>query len=144
MAHLPILITVVNKQTDEEGNEQVIKMTCEGRLYDREKEMVLVYREGEASGLENTLTTISIAKEDDEVLLSRVGDTQMKMHFKNGNHYQSRMATPFGFFDMNFTTQELKVERRDDGGNIEVLYALDFNHQLPLRNEINILYSVTE
>ncbi len=140
MAHLPILITIKNKQKDEEGQEQVIKMTCEGRLYERGDKTVLVYREGEASGMENTLTTVSIFKDKDEVLLNRVGEHQMKMHFEAGNHHQTRMSTPFGSFDLNFTTQQLKLERGGEKGRIEIHYALDFNHQKPLRNEIEILY----
>lgn len=140
MAHLPVLITVTNKQKDEEGQEQIIKMTCEGRLYDRGDETILVYREDEASGMENTLTTVAIAKHKDEVMLSRVGEHQMKMHFQAGNHYQTRMSTPFGLFDLNFTTQQLKLQRGSDEGQIEINYALDFNHQRPLRNEIHIKY----
>lgn len=142
MAHIPILITIINKQSDEEGSEQSIRVTTEGRLYKRDNETVLLYKETKDSGLENTMTTVSIADDTDEVTMSRVGDHRLKMHFRAGNHYQTRMSTPFGDMDLNFTTQRLTVERGEDRGKIAIHYVLDFNNQKPLRNEISIKYRV--
>lgn len=140
MPHIDVLITIHNRQSDEEGQTHTVKVTTEGKLYRRPEENVLIYRETESSGLDNTTTKVTIPQDGSEVVITRIGDHEMKMHFQKGNHYQTRLATPFGYVDMGFFTQNLDVKIGDKQGEIRIDYSLDFNYQRPISNRINIKF----
>ncbi len=141
MPHQAVRITILNRQSDAQGETQSVKLTTEGRLYKRERETILMYKE-EESGMENTTTKLSIPHDLSEVLITRVGDHQMKMLFKKGNHYQTHMSTPFGFIDLGFYTQHMAVDLGEEQGEIEISYSLDFNHKSPITTNLNIKYDL--
>ncbi len=140
MPHKDILITIWNRQQDAKGETQSVKVTTEGRLYQREADTVLMYKEAEQSGMDDTTTTVSIPHDLSEVVLTRIGDNRMKMQFKEGNHYMTHMATPFGYIDLGFYTQHMELDIGEHRGEIKINYALDFNHKSPISNHINIKY----
>ncbi len=139
MPHQDIRITILNRQSDAQGETQSVKLTTEGRLYRRDTETILMYKE-EEQGMENTTTKLSIPHDLSEVLITRMGDHQMKMLFREGNHYQTHMSTPFGFIDLGFYTQHMALDIGDEKGEISISYSLDFNHKSPINTDLNIKY----
>lgn len=136
----PIWVEFTNKQEDDTGEQSVVKIRAAGTLYKRKKDDVILYKEAAPDIKDETTFTMTMPHDKDEVLMNRFGEHQLRIHFKEGNHYESKLQTPFGLVNLAFITQALDVQQSDDGGQINISYLLDLNHTKPIRNEVSLKY----
>lgn len=132
----PVIISIRGVQTLEEGQEDVMELVTQGILRQEEGELSLTYLESELTGLEGTLTTIQV--EGEQVTLMRVGEFNAQMVFQEGRRHLSMYNTPYGAMAIGVNTRHLLADLNDQGGDIEIDYAIEIDHAIAGRNVFQI------
>jgi len=94
------------------------------------------YLESEVTGLTGTKTMFQI--KPDEIILSRRGTVNTQMVFRCGEYNSFRYQTELGTFTLGLNTHRLEYRLDEHGGDVEIEYALDFEHQPISRNQFKI------
>ena len=135
-----VVISIKGMQEYEGAEADTIELVTEGRLTRDEGGYTLSYQESELTGLEGTLTTIQV--EGEQVTLMRVGEVNAQMVFQEGRRHLSMYNTPYGAMAIGVNTRHLLADLTDQGGDIEIDYAIEVDHALAGRNVFQI--KVTE
>lgn len=114
-------ITIRTLQRRPEGDETIESRTA-GILRREECGWVLCYREGEDSGLGDTVTTLRL--EEGRAVLERAGETASRMVFQVGEPYACRYATAYGELPMTVKTLRLDWALDEAGGKVFLIYKL--------------------
>ena len=134
-----VIISIKGKQSYEDVEDETIELVTEGLLAkEGEGEYTLSYQESELTGLEGTLTTFQI--ENGRITLMRIGEVNSQMVFEEGRRHLSMYNTPYGALAVGVNTRRMRTTLGDDGGNIEIDYAIEIDHAVAGRNlfEINV------
>ena len=86
--------------------------------------------------MDGTLTTFQI--EPERVTLLRVGEFNSQMVFQEGRRHMSMYNTPYGAMTIGVNTRHLLAELDDQGGEIEIDYAIEIDHSVAGRNTFQI------
>ena len=86
--------------------------------------------------MEGTLTTFQI--EPERVTLLRVGEYNSQMVFEEGRRHMAMYNTPYGAMTVGVNTRHLLAELDDQGGDIEIDYAIEIDHAIAGRNIFQI------
>jgi uncharacterized beta-barrel protein YwiB (DUF1934 family) len=142
--YLPALIDIRNKQTDEDGDSNEIRVRTEGKLYYLENETVLYYQEEGTSpdGEASFFLTIPRDSEKKAAKMVRFGEERMTIHFEEGTLWETALVTPFGNLNIFFNTQKMDYDLNEDQGRIQIEYTMELSRQNPIRNAIDIRYKV--
>lgn len=135
----PIFIEFQNTQTDEYNDKNVIKIRTEGKIYHRQDETVIFYKDS-ANLDENSSFTLSIPHDKKELSMVRFGENKMQIRFTSGGLWESNFSTPYGNIPISFATQVLDYEIGEMEGYVSLHYTMEFNHQNPLRNDVHVKY----
>lgn len=114
-------IAIQSLQRRPEGAE-TLRQKASGTLRREGSGWLLRYREGEDSGLGNTVTTLRL--EEGRATLTREGETSSQMVFRVGEPYVCRYATPYGELPMTVETFRLDWELGEAGGKVFLVYNL--------------------
>lgn len=131
-----VVISIKGMQKYEGTPPDVIELVTEGRLARDGKSYTLSYQESELTGLEGTLTTIQV--DGEQVTLMRVGEFNSQMVFQEGRRHLSMYNTPYGAMTIGVNTRHLLAELTDQGGDIEVDYAIEVDHAMAGRSIFRI------
>ena len=132
-----VIISIQGKQSFEAQDDDTIELVTEGCLEpDGDDGYTLSYQESELTGLEGTLTTIQV--EGEQVTLMRVGEVNSQMVFQEGRRHLSMYNTPYGAMAIGVNTRHLLAELTDQGGDIEIDYAIEVDHAIAGRNIFQI------
>ena len=132
-----VIISIKGKQSYEDMEDETIELVTEGRLDpDGTEGYTLSYQESELTGLEGTLTTFQI--EPERVTLLRVGEYNSQMVFEEGRRHMAMYNTPYGAMTVGVNTRHLLAELDDQGGDIEIDYAIEIDHAIAGRNIFQI------
>ena len=131
-----VVISIKGIQKYEGQDSDTIELVTEGRLTRDEGVYTLSYQESELTGLEGTLTTIQV--EGEQVTLMRVGEVNSQMVFQEGRRHLSMYNTPYGAMAIGVNTRHLLAELTDQGGDIEIDYAIEVDHAIAGRNIFQI------
>lgn len=131
-----VVISIKGMQNYEGEDSDTIELVTEGRLTRDEGGYTLSYQESELTGLEGTLTTIQV--EGEQVTLMRVGEVNSQMVFQEGRRHLSMYNTPYGAMAIGVNTRHLLAELNDQGGDIEIDYAIEIDHAIAGRNIFQI------
>ena len=134
-----VVISIKGIQKYEDTDPDVIELVTAGRLTRVGESYTLSYQESEVTGLEGTLTTFQI--EPDRVTLLRVGEVNSQMVFQEGRRHLSMYNTPYGAMAIGVNTRHLLADLTDQGGDIEIDYAIEIDHALAGRNVFQIKVS---
>ena len=135
-----VVISIKGIQKYEDTDPDVIELVTEDRLTRVGECYTLSYQESELTGLEGTLTTIQV--DGEQVTLMRVGEFTSQMVFQEGRRHLSMYNTPYGAMAIGVNTRHLLADLTDQGGDIEIDYAIEVDHALAGRNVFQI--KVTE
>ena len=135
-----VVISIKGIQKYENTDPDVIELVTAGRLTRVGESYTLSYQESELTGLEGTLTTIQV--EGEQVTLMRVGEFTSQMVFQEGRRHLSMYTTPYGAMAIGVNTRHLLADLTDQGGDIEIDYAIEIDHAVAGRNLFQI--KVTE
>ena len=131
-----VIISIKGTQKYENADQDVIELVTEGRLEREGGSYTLSYQESELTGLEGTLTTFQI--EPERVTLLRVGEYNSQMVFEEGRRHMAMYNTPYGAMTVGVNTRHLLAELDDQGGDIEIDYAIEIDHTVAGRNVFQI------
>ncbi len=131
-----VIISIRGMQKYEGALPDVIELVTEGRLARDGESYTLSYQESELTGLEGTLTTIQVDRE--QVTLMRVGEFNSQLVFQEGRRHFSMYNTPYGAMTIGVNTRHLLAQLTDQGGDIEVDYSVEVDHALAGRNVFRI------
>lgn len=82
----------------------------------------LSYREGESSGLGNTVTFLTVTP--GKVVLERRGEVVCRMVFRGGRHYLTDYVTPYGSFPLELVARDVESTLEDGRGRLYLRYGL--------------------
>ena len=131
-----VVISIKGMQNFEGALPDVIELVTEGRLARDGESYTLSYQESELTGLGGTLTTILV--DGEQVTILRVGEFNSQMVFQEGRRHLSMYNTPYGAMAIGVHTRHLLAELNDQGGDIEVDYAIEVDHALAGRSVFHI------
>ena len=131
-----VVISIKGMQKYEGTPPDIVELVTEGRLSRDGESYTLSYQESELTGLGGTLTTIQV--DGAQVTLMRVGEFNSQMVFQEGRRHLSMYNTPYGAMTNGVNTRHLLTELNDQGGAIEVDYAIEVDHALAGRSVFRI------
>ena len=131
-----VVISIKGMQKYEGTLPDVVELVTAGRLSREGESYTLSYQESELTGLGGTLTTILV--DGKQVTLLRVGEFNSQMVFQEGRRHLSMYNTPYGAMAIGVHTRRLLAELTDQGGDIEVDYAIEVDHALAGRSVFRI------
>jgi uncharacterized beta-barrel protein YwiB (DUF1934 family) len=114
-----------------------VSLTTEGRLREYDGIWEIAYEESEATGMEGTMTTISLSP-DGVIRLYRYGNVEMDMVFRRGQNHLSQIDMPFGTLSFQLTTSEAEGCLDENGGRIALAYALDFDRENVISTRLSL------
>lgn len=131
-----VVISIKGMQKYQGVSPDSIELVTQGVLARDGDCYTLTYQESEITGLGGTLTTILV--EEDQVSLMRAGETNAQMVFREGRRHLSMYNTPYGSMAVGVHTRHLMAELNDQGGDIEIDYAIEIDHAIAGRNIFQI------
>ena len=131
-----VVISIKGMQKYEGTPPDAMELVTKGSLTREGESYTLSYQESELTGLEGTLTTIQVDRE--QVTLMRVGEFNSQLVFQEGRRHLSMYNTPYGAMTIGVNTRHLLADLNDQGGDIEVDYSVEVDHALAGRNIFRI------
>ena len=131
-----VVISIKGMQQYEDADPDTIELVTAGRLQKEGESYTLSYQESEVTGLEGTLTTIQV--EGEQVTLMRMGEFNAQMVFQEGRRHLSMYNTPYGAMAIGVNTRHLLADLNDQGGDIEIDYAIEIDHANAGRNVFQV------
>jgi uncharacterized beta-barrel protein YwiB (DUF1934 family) len=120
--------------------EDKIEFITDGRLYNRNGTIYLLYDESEMSGLDGLKTRLTLKK--DSVSMKRSGkavgvDTEIR--FSKGERFKGFYDTDFGPVEFEVLTNDLKNSVTGEGsGSVEIDYNISLKGLAEGRSRMNI------
>ena len=132
-----VMLKIEGIQKCSDGEENVIELITEGKLYEKENAVYLVYEETELSGMEGCTTTVKLVK--DKISMKRFGSSNSEMVFEKGKRYVANYNTPYGNFDMEVLTMDMEYNINDASrGNVHIKYHVSLQGLVESSNTLNI------
>ena len=129
------LITILSTQSMA-GNRDGVELVTEGNYSVDNDGVHLSYMESELTGLAGTKTDIMVKA--DEVIMSRRGAVTTDMVFQKGRRHHFAYQTAIGTLTMGLATHRVNSDMGEKGGNMEIVYDINFDRALCSRNMFRI------
>ena len=135
-----VMIRIKGKQMTRESGEDEMEFMTEGKLYERNGAMYLVYEETELSGVPGCKTRLRM--KDGEIQMKRFGEGAgigNEILFEQGKRYTGFYDTPFGPIPLEVLTNRVNSSITEEGsGDIDIDYNISLKGLLEGRNILNI------
>ncbi len=123
-----VMISIRGDQEIRGAEKNTTEFVTEGRLTSTEYGYLLEYEESALTGMEGTHTAFQIRPAS--VALIRTGTFRSQMIFERGRKHYSLYDTPYGTMTMDIMTDALRSTITDAGGELEICYAIEIEHQV--------------
>lgn len=130
------IVTIKTCQKSPEGENYDMEMTCDARYDYVLGKSVLKYHEPEGSGLGKTETTLEI--DDESVILTRSGDNNSRMYFKQDEKYTGVYEMPFGTFSIHINSQRVDISRNNNSAHVLAEYTLELEGVVASQNKLEL------
>lgn len=130
------IITIKTVQSTQDTEPYDIEMTCDGEYTFGAGKSVLKYKEPEGSGLGNTVTTVEM--DNESITITRCGDNNSRMFFKENEIYKGVYEMPFGMFSIRINSEKVDISRDDKGAHFSAEYAMELEGVVASRNKIEL------
>ena len=137
-----VVISVKGMQKYENAAPDVVELVTEGKLSRAGSTYTITYEESEVTGMEGTVTTSLV--EGEQVTMMRLGEFSAQMVFQEGRRHLSLYNTPYGSMTIGVHTNHLLVDLDEQGGVVEVDYAIEMDHAVAGRNVFRIVVKEAE
>ena len=122
------MISIRGDQEIRGAEKNTTEFVTEGRLTPTEYGYLLEYEESALTDMEGTHTAFQIRPAS--VALIRTGTFRSQMIFERGRKHYSLYDTPYGTMTMDIMTDALRSTITDAGGELEIRYAIEIEHQV--------------
>lgn len=130
-----VYVSIIGESTID-GDGDKTELVTEGEYAMRNGKYLLRYREHLADVGGDCTTVIKI--DDSTVVMSRNGSINTQMIFEGGKRHMSHYETPLGSFTIGVSTEELRVDVKENGGEVEIKYILDINNSAQVENYLHL------
>lgn len=113
-----------------------IEMTCDGEYTYGIEKSVIKYKEPEGSGLGNTVTTIEM--DNESITITRCGDNNSRMFFKQNEIYKGVYEMPFGMFTIHINSERVEIERQSGNAHFSAQYTMELEGVVASHNKIEL------
>lgn len=124
-------VQIVDEQRD------TTELYTEGSFYKKNNNYYIVYDESEATGFNDSRTTLKI-EGDDRVTMMRSGEFRSHLVVEKDNRNVGHYDTGEGALAIGISTKTIRSNLCDDGGDLFFSYSMDINSSLVSENEIYI------
>ncbi len=135
-----VMLKIVGTQTSLDGEENTIELVTEGKYYEKNESIYLVYDESELSGMEGSTTTLKI--DDDKnrkVMMKRFGTNESKLIFEKGVRHKSTYKTMYGNMDMEIVTNQIVLVKDEIGlKKLDLSYRISVSGDTEMKNKLTI------
>ncbi|WIV12266.1 DUF1934 domain-containing protein [Proteiniborus sp. MB09-C3] len=133
-----VMLKIKGKQTNIEGEENIIELITEGKLYNKNDSYYLVYDETEISGMEGSTTTLKI--QGQKISMKRFGNNSSNLIFEKGQRHRTEYMTAYGDMTLEVMTDKINVNISSETGkgNIDLLYRLNLSDNMESNNHLTI------
>lgn len=129
-------LKIITKQYDELGTIDTIEVNTRGKIFEKNKDIYLVYEESEEG--QKITTTVKIS--DEEVSIKRFGNVNSLMLFKEKHKHLTKYKTNQGIFMIETETIKLIVDKsKKDYIKLNIEYNINILDLFKGKNEINML-----
>lgn len=123
-----VIISIRGDQEFADQDKDTMEFVTEGTLTATHYGYLLEYDESELTGMAGTHTAFQIRP--NSVALIRSGAFRSQMIFEAGKKHYSMYDTPFGSMTMDIVTDAIRSSVSENGGELEIRYAIEIEHQL--------------
>ena len=117
-----VWMSILGGRSDE-ADDNTVELITKG-LYTLEGEKhILEYDESQLSGLEDTVTTMTV--EDGVITMSRRGQFSTEFIFKSNQLFKGSYQTPYGNIIVDIFPTLVDYKIKDGSGKIDLEYTLD-------------------
>ena len=129
-------LKILTKQYDEVGTVDTIEVDTIGKIFEKNKDIYVVYEEIEED--QKITTTVRIS--DDEVSIKRFGNVNSLMVFKEEHKHLTKYRTNQWLFIIETETNKLVVDKSEKNYiKLNIEYNINILDLFKGKNEINIL-----
>lgn len=138
MGQKPVKIFLRSWHTSGEGSEQ-IEQELDGFLEKDGKNWNLFWWETPADGQGPTQTLLTLCPGG--VIMTKTGETEAKMVFREEKTAHFLYKTPYGAIPMALTAQTVSHKASETGGEVVLTYSLAMDSADPDRVELRLTYT---
>ncbi|MBR6528541.1 MAG: DUF1934 domain-containing protein [Firmicutes bacterium] len=135
-----ITLKITGKQKIKGVEEDQMEFVTDGKLYERNNSIYIMYEESEVSGMKGCTTTIKMT--DDSIKMRRNGDLGMntELYFETGKRFNSIYNTPYGPMGIEVLTKYVdnRFDKETDKGVIDVEYKISMDGVVESQNRLTI------
>ena len=129
-------LKILTRQYDELGNIDTIESNAIGKIFEKNKDIYVVYEESE----ENQKVTTTVRISDEEVSIKRFGNVNSLMVFKEKHKHLTKYRTNQGIFTIETETNKLIVDKSEKNYiKLNIEYNINILDLFKGKNEINML-----
>ena len=121
-----------------EGESDTTELFTSGKMspLDNEEGFSVTYEENGTTGYEGSAVNLEITKQC--VRLTRSGTVLSNLIIEKGKKHHCHYGTPYGDIMVGITTDEIKSDINENGGNLYLKYTIDINSSFMSENEMYI------
>ena len=131
-----VLISIKGFLSAQHSDEESFELVTDGEYSLENGIAEFSYMESELTGYAGMRTSFVV--EPDRVVLTRAGGLNGEMIFSEGRKHHFVYETTYGSLTMGIDTQSITQELNEDGGNLEIHYAIDVDNIVMSRNSFKI------
>ena len=135
-----ITLKITGKQIYENREEDQMEFVTDGKLYEKNNSIYIMYDETEVSGMKGCTTTIKMT--ENSLKMRRNGDLGMntELYFETGKRFNSIYNTPYGPMGIEVLTDYVKndFDKVSYRGNIAVEYKISMDGIVESQNKLTI------
>ncbi len=131
-----VIISIRGLQQSEGDTGDPITLVTAGRYYRKNDCYYISYEESPLTGLEGTRTTLRV--KPDCVKLVRTGLYPSELLFELGKRHVSLYHTDYGDLSIVVSTRSIRSSLTDDGGELDVQYAVEVANTPMGINHLNL------
>ncbi len=124
-------VQIVDDQRD------TTELYTEGSFYKKNNHYYIVYDESEATGFNDSRTTLKV-EGDNKVTLMRRGKFNSHLIIEKNNRNVGHYDMEGGALAIGISTKSIQSNLSDKGGDLFFSYSMDINSSLVSENEVHI------
>lgn len=132
-----VLVKITGTQDFESQNDKT-ELIAEGTLTVSENEFVITYDDEQILLGSKTKSKLTV-KQDNTVILERVGELNSKFVITEGERNTCLYAIPQGTMTLGINGKKVINELTENGGRLKMSYTIDANLRTVSENEVDIL-----
>lgn len=133
-----VLVKVKTIQTDDQGENDTIELTAEGKFAEKNGSYLIKYSDSFISGTNDPIFTTVKVGADGSVSVTRSGSYQSRFVIEKQKRCNCLYQTPYGTMSMGFYGEKIENNLNKQGGELSLWYTVDVNGSQLNRNQMII------